>query len=169
VLLIVARLVDSSILTNLNVSIVSSPTTHGGRLFASFFALSGVAVLAIALGVVGSKIIETQVSQITKAEERLASDVLRVFKPPKTAKEKQAAYLNKSEGSSSFAYLDACDDPSSSMHDELEDTLHPWHSFVDGCRFFGKMLLQYIPSLTPLFLGSYLIGNYENWTWDDCI
>lgn len=152
--------------------VVLSPTTHGGRLFASFFALSGVAILAIGLGVVGSKIIESQVSHIAKAEEHLASDVLRVFKPPRTAKEKQTLYLSKSEGSggsSSFAYLDACDDPSSSLHDELEDAVHPWHSFLDGCRFFCKMLLRYIPSLAPLFLGSYLIGTYEGWTWDDCI
>ena len=130
----------------------------------------GVAVLAIGLGVVGSKIIESQVAQITKAEELLTKDVFRIFKPtPKTAQDKQSAYLNRSQGSSSgsssFAYLDAFDNPSS----ELDDAVHPWHNVVDGCCFFGKMLLQYIPSLSPLFLGAYFIGHYEGWTWDDCI
>jgi hypothetical protein len=149
----------------------NSPTTRGGRLFCSFFALAGVAVLAIGLGVVGSKIIEAQVAQITKAEEMLTKDVLHIFRPdkPETAKEKQAAYFKHSEGSSggssSFAYLDAFDNPNA----DLEDAVHPWHNVVDGCRFFAKMLLQYLPSLSPLFLGAYFIGHYEGWTWDDCI
>ena len=115
--------------------------------------------------------IESQVAQITKAEEMLTKDVLTIFRPekPETAKEKQAAYFKHSEGSSggssSFAYLDAFDNPNA----DLEDAVHPWHNVVDGCRFFAKMLLQYLPSLSPLFLGAYFIGHYEGWTWDDCI
>jgi len=152
-----------------------SPTTHGGRLFCSLFALAGVATLAIGLGVVGSKIIEAQVTQITKAEEKLTKKVLKVFKPkgPQTAQERQAAYMKKengsSGGSSSFAYLDEFDDPNHSMHDDLEDVVNPWHNFQDGCRFFGKLLIQYFPSLLPLFIGAYFVGLYEGWTWDDCI
>ena len=153
------------------VIVCNSPTTHGGRLFCSFFALAGVAVLAIGLGVVGSKIIESQVAHIAKAEEVLTKDVFRLFRPtkPKTAQEKQSSYFEHSEGSSggsgSFAYLDDFDNPNS----ELEDAVHPWHNVVDSCRFFGKTLVQYLPSLSPLFLGAYFIGHYEGWTWDDCI
>jgi len=123
--------------------------------------------------VVGSKIIESQVAHISKAEDKLANNVFHIFKPkPKTAKEKQAAYLHtsgSSENSSSFAYLDEFDNPASSMHEDLEDTVRPWHAFTNGCRYFGRLLMQYFPSLFPLFLGAYFIGHYENWTWDDCI
>ena len=133
-------------------------------------------MLVIGLGVERSKSIESQVAQISKAEGKIERTVFHIFQPkrPKTAKEKQAAYFQRSElgssgGSSSFAYLDGFDDPSISMHEDLEDAVHPWHAFTDGCRYFGKLLLRYFPSLFPLLLGAYFIGHYEGWTWDDCI
>jgi uncharacterized membrane protein YccC len=56
-----------------------SPTTMAGKLFCALFALAGVAVLAIGLGVVGSKIIEAEVQSITAAEHELVKDVSAVF------------------------------------------------------------------------------------------
>lgn len=150
-----------------------TPTTHGGRMFASLFALSGVAVLAIGLGVVGSKIIETQVSQISKAEDRIIQDMFSIFQP-RTAKEKQADYGKRKSSisdvqSESFDYLNDFDNPSFSIHEECTTAIHPWYSCAESCRYFIKFLATYLPSLCPLFLGAYFIGHYEGWSWDDCI
>jgi hypothetical protein len=45
------------------------PDTYAGRIFTSFFALSGVAVLGIALGVVGNNVIEAEHMAVQQAEE----------------------------------------------------------------------------------------------------
>jgi potassium channel subfamily K, other eukaryote len=148
-----------------------SPTTMAGKLFCALFALAGVAVLAIGLGVVGSKIIEAEVQSITAAEHELVKDVSAVFqKRSDSARERQVAYAKShSHDSSSFSYLAGFDDPAQSIRDRLEDVAHPGHKTRKMCAMFFNMLARYIPALTPLFVGSFLIGHYEGWTWEDCI
>ena len=34
---------------------------------------------------------------------------------------------------------------------------------------FFEMLGRYLPALAPLFLGSFIIGHYEGWDWEDII
>jgi hypothetical protein len=74
-----------------------------------------------------------------------------------------------SHDSSSFSYLAGFDDPAQSIRDRLEDVAHPGHKTRKMCAMFFNMLARYIPALTPLFVGSFLIGHYEGWTWEDCI
>jgi hypothetical protein len=134
------------------------------------FALGGVAVLAIALGVVGSRIIEAEVNAITKAKAEVVKDVFRVFQNDNSKGEKQRAFQERSKSSSgSFSYLSDCDDPICALREELESAVNPCHATLQQCRRFCEMLARYIPALTPLLLGASVMGYYEGWTWDDVI
>uniref|UniRef100_A0A7S3L9A2 Potassium channel domain-containing protein n=1 Tax=Amphora coffeiformis TaxID=265554 RepID=A0A7S3L9A2_9STRA len=149
-----------------------SPSTTGGRLFCVLFALGGVAVLAIALGVVGHKIVETQVSSITKAEAKFVDDMAKTFQKKLTASQRQKAYAKRSSSGgsgSSFSYLNEVDQIGYSIRRRAKAIKSPWHSTWDWMKKFAKMLGTYVPALTPLFLGAFYIGHFEKWNWSDVI
>jgi hypothetical protein len=148
-----------------------SPSTRGGRLFCVVFALGGVAFLAIALGVAGSKIIEAQVSTISKAEDEIVKDVMGLFPSQNlvTKEDKQRSFQKQSSKSSSYSYLDDFDDPIQSLRDQLHDFAHPWHAVKDFCAGLCSVLARYLPALTPLLVGASIIGHFEGWTWDDVL
>lgn len=149
-----------------------SPSTTGGRLFCVLFALGGVAVLAIALGVVGHKIVESQVSSITKAETRLVEDLATAFRKKVTASQRQKAYAKRSDSGGSggsFSYLNDVDQVGYSIRRRGIAITSPWHSTLDWFKKFGVMLGTYAPALTPLFLGAFYMGHFEGWSWSDVI
>lgn len=55
------------------------PTTDASRMFTAFFALSGVACLGIALGVLGSNLVEAQTKAIEQASELSQYQVMSLF------------------------------------------------------------------------------------------
>jgi hypothetical protein len=149
-----------------------SPSTASGKLFCVLFALSGVAVLAIALGVVGSKIVEAEVLSISAAEAEIVKDVSAVFhRASKLEKQKGFAdsHRKNSQDSSSFSYLTDYDDPTQSFRDRFDAIVHPCLGTRRWCTMFLGMMARYLPALAPLFLGSFIIGHYEGWNWEDTI
>ena len=124
-----------------------SPTTTGGRLFCVLFALGGVAVLAIALGVVGHKIVESQVSSISKAETQFVDDWAKAFKKKMNASQRRLAYAKHghsnsgdSASGSSFSYLNECDEVGYTIRRRALEIKSPWHSTMEWLKKFGKML-----------------------------
>jgi len=136
------------------------PTTRGGRIFCCFFALAGVCVLGIALGIVGSKIIEGEVETLEKAEQRMANRVFGIF-----SRDKNPRTLNRTDSSGSFSYLSELDRPSS-----LDEEDQPkWKQITSWWRSLCVLLLRYTPALAPLFIGAYFIARYEDWELDETI
>ena len=135
------------------------PTTRGGRIFCCFFALAGVCVLGIALGIIGSKIIESEVETFEKAEQRMTTKVFGIF-----SRDQNPRALNRSESSGSFSYLSDCDKPS--FHEEDEPK---WKQFTTFWRSLCVLLLRYTPALTPLFIGAFFMSRYEGWKLDETV
>ena len=146
-----------------------SPTSPAGRAFCVVFALGGVSVLAIGLGVVGAKIIESEVQQITKAEDEIVKDVFRIFQPTKSKEDRQASYYKNSKSSStgSVSHLAECDDPLYTFRQNMAHAVHPCHTIRERCRRCCQMLARYLPSLTPLLLAAFFFGHFEDWSWID--
>ena len=136
-----------------------APTTRGGRIFCCFFALGGVCVLGIALGIVGSKIIESEVETLEKAERKMTSDVFKLFSRSNSRE------LRHSD-SSSFSYLS--DDLAATFRQDLEEK-RKCKNALTWWRSLCVLLLKYTPALAPLFLGAYLIARYEGWTVDETV
>jgi potassium channel subfamily K len=135
-----------------------TPTTKGGRIFCCFFALAGVCVLGIALGIVGSKIIESEVETLQKAEQKVTQDVFKIF-----SRDMNSKSLKRNESSGSFAYLSDHE----SFHDEDNDP--KWKQTLTWWRSFCALLCRYTPALAPLFLGAYFIARYEGWELDETV
>jgi hypothetical protein len=57
------------------------PTTHASMIFTSVYALTGVACLGIALGVIGSRLLDAQDTVMKRADQLLQGQVLSVFEP----------------------------------------------------------------------------------------
>lgn len=148
-----------------------SPSTTGGRLFCVLFALGGVAVLAIGLGVVGHKIVESQVAAMNAAEVQIAKEMTAALRQTKqepfTASERQRRYVGSNNDGGSFSYLTECDQLGYGVRRRAKEIQRPWHRTTEWCRSFGKTLVTYLPALMPLFVGAFLIGHYEGWNWTD--
>eukprot|EP00592_Proboscia_alata_P029656 CAMPEP_0194443286 /NCGR_PEP_ID=MMETSP0176-20130528/126619_1 /TAXON_ID=216777 /ORGANISM="Proboscia alata, Strain PI-D3" /LENGTH=435 /DNA_ID=CAMNT_0039269511 /DNA_START=263 /DNA_END=1571 /DNA_ORIENTATION=- len=63
-----------------------SPTTEGGRLFTSVFAIFGISILAVVIGDIGSKIVEAQIGTIE--EEKKAAESVTLGKRVKKTSNK---------------------------------------------------------------------------------
>jgi Ion channel len=149
-----------------------SPTSTGGKMFCVVFALSGVAVLAIALGVVGSKVVEAEVQSINAVENEIVKDIAILFQKSKSRVDRQSTYFSsrqRSQMTSSFEYLSEYDDPTQSFRERLDHLIRPFHACRKVCISFLELLARYLPALTPLFVGAFIIGRYEDWNWEDTI
>ena len=161
-----------------------SPSTTGGRFFCIFFALGGVAILAIALGVLGSNIIENEVKAMESTKHKIVDEILSRW--PKKNKDNPKILLHSSSAnggggdngengqqqhhhSSSFDYLRDFDDPT--IHDDYDDynSISKMKQIQEFCTLFTQMLCRYVPSLLPLFIGSLIIGHNEGWSFIDSI
>lgn len=69
-----------------------APTTRAGQVFTCFYTVTGVACLGIALGVLGSNLVEAQEKLVAQADELMKVQVLSVFdqrERPENAPEKE--------------------------------------------------------------------------------
>jgi potassium channel subfamily K, other eukaryote len=142
-----------------------SPSTTAGRFFCIFFALGGVAVLAIALGVLGSRIVESEVQAMDVTKMKLVDELVSLL-PSKVNPKILLHSSSSQEGRthSSFDYLRDFDDPH--IHDDFDDynVSSRWAQCKEFCSLFGSLLCRYGPALTPLFIGSLIIGHNEGWS-----
>jgi potassium channel subfamily K len=67
-----------------------APTSDASRLFTAFFALAGIAAFGIALGVLGSNLIEAQTHAMDRASEMSIHQVMSLFDSPQTELEVEA-------------------------------------------------------------------------------
>lgn len=117
--------------------------------------------MGIALGIIGSKIIESEVETLDRAEKKMASKVFRVF-----SREQNPRTLRHSDSSGDFSYLSDMDNKPS-FHDEDDDP--KWKQIASWWRSFCVLLCRYMPALAPLFLGAHLIAKYEGWEIDETV
>jgi potassium channel subfamily K len=66
-----------------------APTSDASRLFTAFFALTGIAGLGIALGVLGSNLIEAQTNAMDRAGELSKHQVMSLFDSPQQQQVKE--------------------------------------------------------------------------------
>jgi potassium channel subfamily K len=139
-----------------------SPSTKGGRIFCCFFALTGICVLGIALGVVGSKMFEGKVKSLKRAEQKLTKDVLKLF-----SRERTSSSLSRSESVGSVSTVGTMNSNHTSSREYLQEEkcVHA----TARCASLFLVLMLYVPALIPLLLGACLIARNEGWTWDETI
>jgi hypothetical protein len=144
-----------------------TPTTRWGRLFASIFAMGGIVILGLALGVVGSRMVEAEIEATEKMKERSS----RVLEKAMRISHKHSHSLARDPFGSS-ASLDSLDsvesiDTDSNLPSFEEVGMRS--RFCSGCRRAIGLVQHHFPAFGPLLIGAFIIARLEDWGWIDAI
>eukprot|EP00978_Attheya_sp_CCMP212_P030653 scaffold113525_cov46-Attheya_sp.AAC.1 len=164
------------------------PMTTGGRLFLIVFALGGVAVLGIGLGVVGSQLVEAEVHALQHASHDATHHILQLFRSSKHPKKEASASASASTTPTSSVMFtakshshsfgsdmgDSSSVVSSDYDDDEEDEEEPRLSYYQRmwsgwwatfCRVVGR----YSPGFLPLIVASVFMKHHEGWALDEAL
>ncbi|KAL7510447.1 hypothetical protein ACHAXN_007565 [Cyclotella atomus] len=146
-----------------------TPTTRSGRLFASIFAMGGIVILGLALGVVGSRLVEAEI----EATEKMKESSSRVLEKAMRISRRHPRPRLASDQFGSSASLDSMDSVES-----MDDTVSSLPSFEEmgmrsrlcsGCRRLISLIQHHFPAFGPLLIGAFIIAKLEDWGWIDAI
>lgn len=147
-----------------------TPTTPGGKLFASLFAIAGIVLLGLILGVVGSNLIEAEVAYARKMQTDVSCALDRAFSKRSSRKRIEDDVEYDSEVSDTIS---TC-----SSVDYQEFYVKPRNSSIIG-RIRAKMernesswyyvLVGEVPAYALLLLSGLAMGLMEHRIWYDNI
>ena len=146
-----------------------TPSRPTGKLFAAFFALGGILVLGLALGVLGSQLVEAEVSAVEKMKDKTAIAIEKAF----TRKRKNG--LVTSDSSTSLSSLDSSGSITSHQGEKgdlLEAILAVQRSERSYLTKLGhqcwstlsKIQREFSYGIIHLFSGAALIAYLEGWS-----
>mmetsp|Transcript_639 Transcript_639/g.834 ORF Transcript_639/g.834 Transcript_639/m.834 type:complete len:537 (-) Transcript_639:28-1638(-) len=159
-----------------------SPSTPAGKLFTSLFALGGIVLLGLALGVVGSQLVEAEVRAAEKARENTSKSIERAF-----MRKRRGFRRASSSGSTTSCSSIERPDPATNHNVEENDILEAIRlvqqsegSYTSKIVFCAKevvekcwpaicMLRKYLSSIVPIFSGALMIAYLESWPWYDAL
>mmetsp|Transcript_9349 Transcript_9349/g.21087 ORF Transcript_9349/g.21087 Transcript_9349/m.21087 type:complete len:546 (+) Transcript_9349:107-1744(+) len=165
-----------------------TPTTPGGKLFASLFALAGIVLLGLVLGVVGSQIVEAEIKYTEKMTSRTSRALEHAFtmgSHHKRGEEDKAAHDNmetaerpfvrRYSSSSTGSIQSISDSTCSSVYDQDSSftnsiSKHGRHHErrENHKRFPGLSVIQrHLPGFTPMLIGGVTIALLNGWGWQD--
>ncbi len=157
-----------------------SPSTPAGKIFTSFFALGGIVVLGLALGVVGSQLVEAEIRAAETAREKTSKSIERAF----TRKKGTGNIMLTSESTSSLSSLDASEsvthhnDEDSGFLEAIRLVQQSEASYASKIGFYAKefgkkcwstmcIIRKYLSGVIPMFSGVFIIAYLEGWPWYD--
>ena len=154
-----------------------TPSTPGGKLFASLFSLAGIALLGLTLGVFGNRLVEAEIAYSQEIQSKSSSALERAFgkrssrKRSETEKIKYDAELVLQHAESTSSSLTDTDSECSSVRDEETHGGHRRLSIHGRSKepSWHSKILSHIPGFAPLFLGGLFMALMEHWKWYDTI
>lgn len=166
-----------------------TPDTVGGKLFASVFALGGVVVLGLILGVVGSQLVEAEIGLNEKVKSKTsraleAAFTMRGGRHRRREKENIEHFIETGEKtrlrSNSASSIESIESVStcSSVHDPDSPThslsskrgYHPSDEKLSKKRLPGLSVIQrHLPGFAPMLVGGAIMALIERWGWHDAI
>ncbi len=157
-----------------------APSTPGGKLFASLFALAGVVLLGMILGVVGSRLVEAEIAYTQKMQSKSSRVLERAFgrrssrkrsmtkkieyDPPEATVESHLLLASSS--------LTDSDSACSSMHDQETPERRFRRMSIDERIKEPSCLSKFsshLPGFAPLLLGGLILAQLNHWKWYDVI
>ena len=138
-----------------------TPTTVGGKLFASIFSLGGIVILGLAMGVVGSQLVEAEIRYTEKMESKRTRVLERAF-----------AGRRGLERADSESSLESLDSATSSIYYDGDSSRSLLQSQKEGesSRFqIFSVIARHLPGFVPLIVGGVIMGLIEPWGLCDSI
>lgn len=154
-----------------------APSKPVGKIFTSLFALGGIVVLGLALGVVGSQLVEAEVRAAEKAREKTSKSIERAF----MRKGKGVGRTLSSGSTTSCSSIERLEENDRKILESIrlvqqseEDSCASKiglcaKEVVDKCWSAICMLRKYLNSVVPIFSGALMIAYLEGWPWYDAL
>lgn len=157
-----------------------TPSSPVSKIFASLFALGGIVVLGLALGVVGSQLVQAEIAAAEKMKEKTSKAIEHSF----TRKRVERMRMESSGSSTSLSSLDSAGSVTS-HNGENNDLLAAILSVQQSEQSYGKkvrlctkkvaqeywsairMIWKLLPGVVPIFSGALIIAYLEGWPWYD--
>ena len=155
-----------------------APSTPGGKLFASLFALAGVVLLGMILGVVGSRLVEAEIAYTQTMQSKSSSVLERAFgrrSSRKRSMTKKIEYDPEATVESHLlrpsSTLTDSDSACSSTHDQETRERHCRSSIDERIKEPSCLskFLSHLPGFAPLLLGGLILALLNHWKWYDAI
>jgi hypothetical protein len=151
------------------------PSTKWGKLFASVFALGGIVILGLALGVVGSRLVEAEIEATEKMKAKSAKAMEHAITKSHRFRRPDSMMSQTSYGSEhSLSSLDSVESVTeraenlmSSLGVPVADSM--WSTFRSSCQRASGLIQQYLPGFGPLLIGACIIAKLEDWGWVNAI
>ena len=135
-----------------------TPSKRSGKLFASIFALGGIVILGLALGVVGSRLVEAEIDATEKMKKKSAKALEKAI-TLSHLHHANRLNTNKFESSDSLSSLDSVGSFDSVGHKVSFEEERTWYK---SCSSFNRAF-GFFPGFGPLFIGALIIAKLEDW------
>lgn len=153
-----------------------SPSTPGGKLFASVFALAGIVLLGLVLGVIGSQLIEAEITysqkmktEATKVlEKTFTTRSLRSNHKPDEGEGDNIMTLDMHVVEKSFAPRNDSSLSMDSLQSQEPDSVGRLLEHREKHIFVSRVMKQ-LPGIIPLLIGGIIMAVLEHWKWYDVI
>lgn len=158
-----------------------TPTTPGGKVFATVFALAGVVILGLVLGVVGSQLVEAEINYTESAKAKSSKAVDNAF----TRRSRHRRHSNNghaesslSKGYDSMSSLESMDSTGSSVYDtescptrNLNAKSRRRSNIREEDKEFPGVALvaRHLPGLLPFLFGGLIMAKLEHWSLIDTV
>eukprot|EP00804_Cyclotella_cryptica_P006481 CCRYP_012776-RC/>CCRYP_012776-RC protein AED:0.05 eAED:0.05 QI:240/0.57/0.5/1/0.57/0.5/8/4187/494 len=146
-----------------------TPSTHWGKLFASVFALGGIVILGLALGVIGSRLVEAEIAATEKMKEKSSKALESAM--TRSQRHHRLSLLSSYGSEHSLSSLESVEAAvdrvctTQQVETPREDSL--WSNVRFGWGRAFSLVQQYFPGFGPLLIGG--LGQLEDWCWVDSI
>jgi potassium channel subfamily K len=128
-----------------------SPSTQASQLFTIFFALYGIVILGLFLGIIGEVLVEAQQGAVKAVRERAQKRMMEMFSHENDARAAAAA-----AAAGAIHVLESEDDDTVKEEEQNVEN----HLCIDIYKALGRMA----PILSFVVIAALLIGHAEGWT-----
>lgn len=176
-----------------------TPSSPAGKLFAAVFALGGIVILGLALGVVGSRLVEAEIQYTEKMKAKTTRALEAAFTVrSRHGRDRRGSYLDsanqpllpKQDSEHSLSSLESLDSVGS------RDSMYSMQSATDGVPYRSQtrrkrqshlqlhsfwtdlrydimqgfnVIQRYLPGFLPMLIGAFIMARLEEWGWVDAV
>lgn len=143
-----------------------TPTTPGGKVFASVFALAGVVILGLVLGVVGSQLVEAEINYAENAKAKSSKAVDNAFtrRSPKRYDSMSSIESMDSTGSSVYD-TESCPTRNLNAKSRCRSNIREEDKEFPGVA----LIARHLPGLLPFLFGGLIMAKLEHWSLIDTV
>ena len=143
-----------------------TPTTPGGKVFATVFALAGVVILGLVLGVVGSQLVEAEINYTESAKAKSSKAVDNAFTRRYPKRYDSMSSLESMDSTGSSVYdTESCPTRNLNSKSRRRSNIREEDKEFPGVA----LVARHLPGLLPFLFGGLIMAKLEHWSLIDTV